>query len=1060
MRNSKKNFLYSMSCILLLASLAWSQTGQPPISTTQLILPVFETNIAPATQANAARVGNPGPQTIYYWMVTNFTLGSSSPVGPFSVINAPNTLSSGNYVVFTPSYPAGIASIDLLKTSRPTPPSGACNCAVATGVTSGTISDQSNSTSSYTVNPLNVSNYTMTVDNEVQGAGSSHAILRQNGVFVADLSAPGGGTLTGSGTANLLSEWTGASSLGNSPITDNTGTYPSLTDVSNTYGLRFAFGSFGSSPPAFPLANNEAFNVTHHLTSDATCGGGTSDCYGFAILTYNYLTAGQIGTRDASLFLSFSNQSTTETLAPIVDGLYVLANNGTSDGAITSFQGINGAEVIAGHSTASAATSPFQNGISSSSIASGTLTRNSAFYGQSQNQGSASAVTTTDATYYVASPSFRASFGSMTHHYGIYLADQTVGGAQNPDPWGIYEAGIAPNQLGGPLTLAGLATGCLTNTSGLISSTGAACGSGSFTSPMTTLGDLIYENATPAAARLAGPTSGNSSYTLTSTPSGGVAQTPSWGLAGVPVDTESAASFTIQSDTQTTPDRAKLVLTTNNTTSTAVTVPQAGSAGFGSNFPFVHANAGSVVATDTPTTSTVNGNATLKLVGQVAGHNPESALWWNDGANWFAAEILPTDANGLIGTEGLPTIPSFNGGTGLSSPAAHSLIVTEGASAYNLVTSSAVNGFYSCGFNVTASAAVDPTCGLSGIGVVANSGNYLLNTSTDRSSYQKVSGGTTATLTLPQATGNGASNYPFITQNLNSGNETITANAADKIDNSATGGSATLLPNFAAFVYQDSSSAPGNWWTLKVPTLAAFSGASSFIGTSAVTPNIYAADTGAVNAYVVTLAPAMAAYTTGVTGCFKATNANTSTTPTVNFNGLGAKTIVKVGGIALGNAGDIGTTEPSCVIYDGANFELINPQQVTGTGAMVLASSPSFVNHISLGGVLEWSSTAPTIASGFGATSPSISINNGTAGFTINVGTGSITNPGVLTFPAAAHDWVVHCDDSTTVSTTNFITQCKGTSTTSVTCTSYTDVATVGAGWTASDLLKCQATGE
>ena len=54
--------------------------------------------------------------------------------------------------------------------------------------------------------------------------------------------------------------------------------------------------------------------------------------------------------------------------------------------------------------------------------------------------------------------------------------------------------------------------------------------SGGFTNPMTTLGDLIYENATPAAARLAGPVAGTVPYVLTSTPSGGVAQAPAWQL--------------------------------------------------------------------------------------------------------------------------------------------------------------------------------------------------------------------------------------------------------------------------------------------------------------------------------------------------------------------------------------------------------------------------------------------------------------------------------------------------------------------------------------------------
>ena len=129
----------------------------------------------------------------------------SSPVGPFTVTNAPNTLSGSNYVTLTPTYPAGIVSIDLLKTASPTPPFGTCNCAVATGETSGTINDQSNATSAYTVAPINVSNYTYTIDNEVQGAGSTHVILRQNGVFVADLSVSGGFTVGGDLFANSSS---------------------------------------------------------------------------------------------------------------------------------------------------------------------------------------------------------------------------------------------------------------------------------------------------------------------------------------------------------------------------------------------------------------------------------------------------------------------------------------------------------------------------------------------------------------------------------------------------------------------------------------------------------------------------------------------------------------------------------------------------------------------------------------------------------------------------------------------------------------------------------------
>ncbi len=126
------------------------------------------------------------------------------------------------------------------------------------------------------------------------------------------------------------------------------------------------------------------------------------------------------------------------------------------------------------------------------------------------------------------------------------------------------------------------------------------------------------------------------------------------------------------------------------------------------------------------------------------------------------------------------------------------------------------------------------------------------------------------------------------------------------------------------------------------------------LGTSGHTPNLYAADSGAVNAYVVTLSPAMSALTTGVIGCFKVSANNTSTTPTVNFNGLGAKTIVTLAGGPVG-AGDLTTAEPACVIYDGTNFDLINKQSSTGTGKQVLAGgNPQFggtfgaYNNISL----------------------------------------------------------------------------------------------------------------
>jgi hypothetical protein len=53
-----------------------------------------------------------------------------------------------------------------------------------------------------------------------------------------------------------------------------------------------------------------------------------------------------------------------------------------------------------------------------------------------------------------------------------------------------------------------------------------------FSNPMTTRGDIIFENSTPVAARLAGPTSSTKQF-LTSTGTGTLPQDPAWGTIAV-----------------------------------------------------------------------------------------------------------------------------------------------------------------------------------------------------------------------------------------------------------------------------------------------------------------------------------------------------------------------------------------------------------------------------------------------------------------------------------------------------------------------------------------------
>jgi len=97
------------------------------------------------------------------------------------------------------------------------------------------------------------------------------------------------------------------------------------------------------------------------------------------------------------------------------------------------------------------------------------------------------------------------------------------------------------------------------------------------------------------------------------------------------------------------------------------------------------------------------------------------------------------------------------------------------------------------------------------------------------------------------------------------------------------------------------------------------------------------------------------------------------------------------------------------------------------------------------------SNTAPTISSGFG-TSPSISANNGTAAFRINVGTGGTATSGVIGLPAATAGWNCQLTDITTRSTT--VTQTLQTASTTTTATvGNFNSSMAAAAWVASDIL-------
>ena len=107
-----------------------------------------------------------------------------------------------------------------------------------------------------------------------------------------------------------------------------------------------------------------------------------------------------------------------------------------------------------------------------------------------------------------------------------------------------------------------------------------------------------------------------------------------------------------------------------------------------------------------------------------------------------------------------------------------------------------------------------------------------------------------------------------------------------------------------------------------------------------------------------------------------------------------------------------------------------------------------------LGNVIAFATTAPAIASGFG-TSPSIVASNGTAAFTVNVGTGGTASNGVITMPTATNGWIAHVENLTGTlgNYANQRTVQIASTTTSITVENQTISTGAALAWTASDVL-------
>jgi hypothetical protein len=140
-----------------------------------------------------------------------------------------------------------------------------------------------------------------------------------------------------------------------------------------------------------------------------------------------------------------------------------------------------------------------------------------------------------------------------------------------------------------------------------------------------------------------------------------------------------------------------------------------------------------------------------------------------------------------------------------------------------------------------------------------------------------------------------------------------------------------------------------------------------------------------------------------------------------------------------------------------SSFPAIKRIGSTSTLGVVVGDTSSYapidVLDYKVRGTLLASGTAPTISAGFG-TSPTIPNNNGTAAFTVNVGTGGTASSGTVGLPTATTGWVCSAFDFTSPTTGGgyYVKQTGGTTTTAV-LTGF-NTAGVATAWTASDVLR------
>jgi hypothetical protein len=544
-------------------------------------------------------------------------------------------------------------------------------------------------------------------------------------------------------------------------------------------------------------------------------------------------------------------------------------------------------------------------------------------------------------------------------------------------------------------------------------------GGGSGTVNSASSGDVAYYASTGTA--VSGATLGNNLALVS-----GVLQTTQ------PINAQTGTSYAMA-----TTDAGKLV-TFSNASAVAVTLSQATTTGFTAGYSFDTENLGAGTVTITPTTSTINGASTLTIP------TNEGCTVTSDGTNYQVSActaVFPGGGSGTVASSTTHQVPVYTAATTVTGGV--NFTATAGALTLGL---SGTPGSVAMGNATSGVVTLQPVTGALGTvtaSLPANTGTLAeLNLAETWSALQTF--GTNISIggvTAAGATGTGnvvfATSPTLTTPVLGTPTSvTLTNGTGLPFSGIATGSNttATMTVGTGGTITVSGTGVNNanqvNGAAVAVSALSIASNSSGQLVAASVTVN---AQTGTTYTVASTDSHALVTFSNAAAVAVTLPQATGSFTSGFYFGaenkGAGLVTITPTTSTINGAATLTVPTNTGCtIVSDGTNYQVIACTAVT-----------------------KLMGSAPTISSGFG-TSPSVTHNNGTASFSINVGTGGTATSGVVGLPTATDGWSCYASDTGTTPTGQ--TEPTAGSTTTVTLTNYSRTTGLAIAWTASEIIQ------